>query len=153
MVGPIKSHKLGNTERIFLKLTIRNTKWLIFGGYNPKKENIKNFLDQVGKELDRFLPNYENLLLLGDFNSKISEEHMKVFCETYNLTNLITNPTCFKSIDNPSCIDVMLTNRSLCFENSTVVETGLSDCHKMTITVMKKHFKKGNRLLSLIIRL
>ena len=70
------------------------------------------------------------------------EEHMKVFCETYNLTNLITNPTCFKSIDNPSCIDVMLTNRSLCFENSTVVETGLSDCHKMTITVMKKYFKK-----------
>ena len=36
----------------------------------------------------------------------------------------------------------MLTNRSPCFENSTVIETGLSDCHKMTITVMKKHFKK-----------
>ena len=139
----IKSHKLTKkTEGIFLKLTIRNTKWLIMGGYNPKKENIKNFLDQVGKELDRFLPNYENFLLLGDFNSEMCEEHMKEFCETYNLTNLITDPTCFKSINNPSCIDVMLTNRSTCFENSTVVETGLSDCHKMTITVMKKYFKK-----------
>ena len=139
----IKSHKLPKkTEGTFLKLTIRNTKWLIFGGYNPKKENIKNFLDQIGKELDRFLPNYENLLLLGDFNSEMCEEHMKDFCETYNLTNLITDPTCFKSINNPSCIDVMLTNRNSCFENSMVVETGLSDFHKMTITVMKKYLKK-----------
>ena len=139
----IKSHKLSKkTEGIFLKLTIRNTKWLIMGGYNPKKENIKNFLGQVGKELDKFLPNYENLLLLGDFNSEMNEEAMKDFCETYNLTNLITDPTCFKSIENPSCIDVMLTNRSSCFENSTVIETGLSDCHKMTVTIMKKYFKK-----------
>ena len=92
--------------------------------------------------MDRYLPKYENLLLLGDFNSEMNEEHMKNFCETYNLTNLITDPTCFKSVENPSCIDVMLTNRSTCFENSMVIETGLSDCHKMTVTVMKKYFKK-----------
>ena len=139
----IKSHKLPKkVEGIFIKLTIRNTKWLIMGGYNPDKKNISNFLDHVSKELDRFLPQYENLLLLGDFNSEMSEQDMKDFCETYNLTNLITDPTCFKSVENPSCIDVMLTNRSLCFESSKTVETGLSDCHKMTVTVMKKHYKK-----------
>ena len=92
--------------------------------------------------MDRFLPQYENLLLLGDFNSEMNEEHMKNFCETYNLTNLIKDPTCFKSVENPSCIDVMLTNRSGCFEDSKTIETGLSDCHKMTVTVMKKYFKK-----------
>ena len=36
----------------------------------------------------------------------------------------------------------MLTNRSGCFEDSKTIETGLSDCHKMTVTVMKKYFKK-----------
>ena len=114
----IKSHKLTKkTEGIFIKLNIRNTKWLIMGGYNPDKKNIENFLECIGKELDRFLPQYENLLLLGDFNSEMCEEHMENFCETYNLTNLITDPTCFKSLENPSCIDVMLTNRSACFEN------------------------------------
>ena len=92
--------------------------------------------------MDRFLPQYENLLLLGDFNSEMCEEHMQDFCETYNLTNLIRDPTCFKSLENPSCIDVILTNRSACFENSMTIETGLSDCHKMTVTVMKKYFKK-----------
>ena len=79
----IKSHKLPkSTEGIFIKLTIRNTKWLIMGGYNPQKKNIKNFLNNVSKELDRFLPMYENLLLLGDFNSEMNEEDMKDFCET-----------------------------------------------------------------------
>ena len=41
------------------------------GGYNPDKKSIENFLDSVGKELDKFLPQYENLLLLGDFNSEM----------------------------------------------------------------------------------
>jgi hypothetical protein len=36
----------------------------------------------------------------------------------------------------------MLTNRPLCFENTQTIETGLSDFHKMTITVMKKYYKK-----------
>ena len=112
------------------------------GGYNPDKKNISNFLDLIGKELDKFLPQYENIILLGDFNSEMSEETMKDFCETYNLANLIKDPTCFKSIENPSCIDVILTNRNLCFESSTTIETGLSGCHKMTVTVMKKHYKK-----------
>ena len=67
---------------------------------------------------------------------------MKNFCETYNFTNLIKDPTCFKSVENPSCIDVILTNRGACFEGSKTIETGLSDCHKMTVTVMKKYFKK-----------
>ena len=67
---------------------------------------------------------------------------MKNFCETYDLTNLITEPTCFKSVENPSSIDVILTNRKESFENSTTVETGLSDCHRMTLTVMKRYYKK-----------
>ena len=116
------------------------------GGYNPDKKNISNYLDQIGKELDKFLPQYENILLLGDFNSEMSEPPMREFCETYNLENLIKDPTFFKSIENPSCIDVMLTNRNACFENSMTVETGLSDWHKMTVTEMKNIIKSLSHL-------
>ena len=35
-------------EGFFAKLTIRNSKWLIMGGYNPKKNNIGN-LDTIRK--------------------------------------------------------------------------------------------------------
>ena len=139
----LKSHNLPkNVEGIFIELTLRKNKWLLLGGYNPQKDNISYFLKNVSKELDKFLPYYENLLLLGDFNSSISEKEMQEFCEMYNLVNLIKEPTCFKNPNNPSSIDVMLTNRKDSFQNSMAIETGLSDHHKMTITVLKRYFKK-----------
>ena len=67
---------------------------------------------------------------------------MQEFCDMYNLENLIKEPTCFKNPNNPSSIDVMLTNRSDSFQNSMTIETGLSDHHTMTITVLKIYFKK-----------
>ena len=39
------------------------------------------------------------MLILGDFNVGINEPHMKSFCETYNLTNLIKQPTYNKNPD------------------------------------------------------
>ena len=130
-------------ECTFLELRIRQSKWLIVAGYNPHKEKISYFLKNVGRELDnKYLSKYENLLLIGDWNSAVTEKEMKDFCEIYNLENLIKEPTCFKSANNPSSIDIMLTNKKLSFQNSMTLETGLSDFHKMTITVLKRYFKK-----------
>ena len=137
------SHKLPiNYECTFLEMTIRKTKWLIVGGCNPHKENISYFLKYVSREMDKYLLKYENLLLLGDWNSAVTEKEMKDFCLRYGLENLIKVPTCYKNPENPSSIDVMLTNKKLSFQNSLTIETGLSDFHKMTITVLKKYFKK-----------
>ena len=71
------------------------------------------------------MANFENFLLLGDFNSEIEESHTKEFCNIYNLNNLITEPTCFKNPLNPSFIDLILTNRHRSFQQSTMIETGL----------------------------
>ena len=67
---------------------------------------------------------------------------MKVFCETYNVKNLINEPTCFKNPLNPSSIDVILTNKVRSFQESKVIETGLSDHHKLTLTVLKQYYPK-----------
>ena len=144
----LKSHKLPNdVEGIFIEVTLRKNKWLIMGGYNPHKESISYFLSNIGKEIDKFLPSYENILLLGDFNSTMLEKDMQEFCEVYDLQNLIKDPTCFKNPCNPSSIDVMLTNRKSIFQNSMTLETGLSDHHKMTITVLKIYFKKKDPII------
>ena len=79
----------------------------------------------------------ENFILLGDFNSEITENAMKEFCDTYNLKNLITEATCFKNPINSSSIDLILTNKIRSFQNTTILETGLSDDHKMVITILK----------------
>ena len=51
-------------------------------------------------------------------------------------------PTCFKSLENPICINLVSTNRPKCFENSNVFETRISDFHKLTLTVLKAYFQK-----------
>ena len=66
---------------------------------------------------------------------------MKTFCESYSLQNLIKQPKCYKNPSIPTCIDLILTNAPLSFESTSVIETGLSDFHLMTLTVMKKSFK------------
>ena len=38
-------------------------------------------------------------------------------------------------------------NKKLNFQNSMTVEPGLSDFHKMTITFLKKHFKKKDPII------
>ena len=66
-----------------------------------------------------------NFILIGDFNSEIHENAMDVFCAIYNLKNLAKGPTCLKNADNPSCFDLILTNKPLYFQMATV-ETGIS---------------------------
>ena len=50
-------------------------------------------------------------------------------------------PTCFKSIES-SCVDLILTNKSLYFQHTSIIERGLSDFHKLTVTQMKAKFIK-----------
>ena len=67
---------------------------------------------------------------------------MKVFCDSYEFKNLIKDATCYKNPENPSCTDLILTNNPNSFQNSDMMETGLSDFHNMTFTVMKRTFEK-----------
>ena len=65
----------------------------------------------------------------------------------FNSKNLIKEPTCFKNIHNPYCIDLIITNRPNSFQHSKIIETGLSDFHKLTISFLKTKFKKHPPLI------
>ena len=67
---------------------------------------------------------------------------MTSFCEYYNLKSIIKQRTCFKNSEKPSCIDLMLTNRPKSFQSTCAIETGLSDFHRMTVSVLKMHLRK-----------
>ena len=77
---------------------------------------------------------------MRDFNSEFSENCLNSFCNVNSLKTLYRGPTCFKNPSNPSCIDLFLTNRQQGFQQT--IETGISDYHKMVVTVMKTHYKK-----------
>ena len=70
---------------------------------------------------------------MGDFNAEPADTVVSDFCEIYNLKNIIREKTYFKNPNNPSCIDLIITNRPKSFQNSMFIETGLPDSHKMCI--------------------
>ena len=89
-------------------------------------------------------------MILGDLKVGIDEPHMKSFCKTYNPTDLIKQPTCYKNPNNSTCIDLILINVPRKFQSTCVIEKGLSDFHVMTLTITGKTLKKRG-LESLII--
>ena len=126
----------------YIELDLRNGKWLLNCSYNPHKNNIGNHLKALSDFLDSHSSTYEKILILGDFNVEADDQNMKTFCDSYSLTSLIKQPTCYKNPSHPKCIDLILTNVPRSFQTTCVIETGLSDFHLMTLTVMRKSFKK-----------
>ena len=55
----------------------------------------------------------------------------------HKLCNLVKEKTCFKNMQNLSCIDLLLTNNVYAFQQITGIYTGLSDCRKLVLTVLK----------------
>ena len=103
------------TESIFAEINFRKKKWLVCASYNPHKSNISNHLHDLSKGLDNYIRSYDNILLLGDFNSKFTELCLNDFCDIYNSKSLVKEPTCYKNPDNPSCIDLFLNSRPRTF--------------------------------------
>ena len=126
-----------------MEMNLRNKKkWLLSCSCNFKKTSLSNHIAELSKSLDLFTTKYERLLFLGDFNVGMEDSLIKIFCITYDLTSMINKPTCYKNSDKPTCIDLILTNCHGSFQNSCVIETCLSDFHKMIVTVMKTSYWK-----------
>ena len=129
------------SECFFVELNLHNRKWLISCYYILHKINIFKHIEILSKNLDLYSSQYENNIIIGDFNVGVSDPHMTDFCNAYNLSSLIKEPTCYKNTKTwiiLHAIDLILTNSPHSFQGSCVVGTGLSDVHKGT-------FKKYGR--------
>ena len=52
-------------------------------------------------------------------------------------------PTCYRNSENPSSIDFILANNPRSFFKTSSFLTGLSDCHKLVLSVLKTTFCKS----------
>ena len=83
--------------------------------------------------------------MIGDSNAEESEDTLAYFLNCHNASNIVRDKTCFKSLNNPSCIciDLIITNKPGCFQITITTSIGLSDCHKFVKTILKASFKKA----------
>ena len=97
----LTDHRLpDNVECLFTEINIRNKNWLLCCSYNSHRNNILNTIYHLSKGLDDSISHYD-ILFLGDFNSQPSENCVNDFCTVYNLSNLVKEPICYESPDNP----------------------------------------------------
>ena len=128
-------------EAIFIEMNIKSKKWLVCCTYNPNKSLIENHLRQLQKQLEAFSERYEHFLIMGNFNADVSDPSMTSFCTLFKLKSIVKEPTCYKNPENPSCIDLFLTNCPRSFHNTYFYETGVSDFNKVVVTILRTSFE------------
>ena len=106
------------------EINLRKEKWLFASIYEPQSQCNQYFLDILGDLVDFYSQDYDNKVILGDFNLKPSHSSIASFVNNQNLFNLVKIHTCFE--DEGSCIDLILTNRKYFFKNTCSFETGLT---------------------------
>ena len=105
-------HKLPeDIEGIFIEVNLRKSKWLISGTYRPPCQSAEYIFKHIGFALDTYIQTYDTFLLAGDFNIEDHEPILSEFLVNYDSKNLVKEKTCFKSNENPRCIDLFITNK------------------------------------------
>ena len=108
---PCKTLNEYNREKpignFFVEINLRSRKWLRSFSYNPNVNLIADHLHHIGRGIDFYYSKYDNFNVFDDLNTEFSNLFLEQFCASYNLKCFIKEPTCFKSVDNPSCVDLI----------------------------------------------
>ena len=121
-------------ESMSVEINLRNSKWFLMGVYRPPGQDATYFMENVSKYLSNH--RYENQIILGDFNLDTNSTEVEILRVDHCMENVVTEPTCFKSVESPTLIDHIWVTDKKRFKNTTNIETGLSDWHKMTVTML-----------------
>ena len=71
--------------------------------------------------------------------------------DSFNLSNVVLGPTCFRNVENPSLVDVILTNSPRRLTSVLNVSIGISDFHNF-IGVATKMYKPNNTVREIAYR-
>ena len=89
------------------KLVISKKKWCIIFIYRPPKYDKKVFFQELPKTVSQATNKYDNILVAGDLHIDVSgskglnDNHFSELIDTFNLTNFVKTPTCFKTTRGP----------------------------------------------------
>ena len=141
----LTKHNFPNdVEGLFVELNFRQSKWLLFGTFHSPAQNDQYFFNCLDKTLDTY-SNYD-VLLAGDFNAKDDEPCLSNFLYQLDFYNLVKVGTCFENSSKATSIDLFLATKNTHFQNIVAVCSGLTDFHKLVLTVLNASFEKKQTL-------
>ena len=120
-------------EYLVLETCVKGEKIFFLLIYKPpgiKNDELVQFLESL---CTLCLKECKSMYVLGDLNvNMLSETHMLTdTLNVLNMRNVIIEPTCYKSIESPTLIDVILTNTPRRLAGTINVSLGISDFHNL----------------------
>ena len=134
----------GRVEIMAVELILNGEKWLFCSVYKQPKVKDEHIIDILCKIIDKCTAEGLKTILVGDLNIDVSKSQhclLNVF-DVQGVKNIVKQPTCFKNVNNPSIIDLVISNVSTRLKDVTCIETGLSDFHSMVCFATKMAVKQ-----------
>ena len=101
------------------------------------------FTKNLTKNLGELTCQYDKTTLIGDSNLTTDNKNLEIFMGAFNLECLINKPTCFQP-ENPSCIELVLTNKKELFKHPEAIQVEISHHHSFFVAFLKSKLVKGN---------
>ena len=143
-------------EIIIIEATVRTKeRWIYAVGYKPPGIKDMTFCDVFSTLCDLILQESTHIVILGDYNCDfMADSPLKDICETFDLQNLVTEPTCFKNLK--SLIDLCLVSNPTRFKKALNLDYWLSDWHNficITTKLFAPHQKPNVILLTVCLKI
>jgi hypothetical protein len=128
-------------ENIVLEVIIKDEVFLIIHMYRPPNVPIMSLNNALSSMMDKCLTQCKSVFIIGDLNVDLkSQNHaLSDLLDAMSLKNIIKEPTCFKSLLNPSLIDVVLTNTPKRVLSHLNVDVDISDHHNLVCVATRLH--------------
>ena len=81
---------------------------MLLATYHPPSQPDQYYFDSINTALDMYACSYDKVLLVGDFNAQVNETCISNFIYQNHLKNIVKEHTCFKNLENPTCIDLFI---------------------------------------------
>ena len=85
-----------DVEIMCVEINLKKQKWITIGIHRPPSMNERYFIDHLGRVIDFYSKIYDRFVIMGDFNSEPTDDHVETFRHSYNLHNLVKENTCYK---------------------------------------------------------
>ena len=125
-------------ESICIEIIVGKCKTVIACIYKHPKVANDLFRTSISCMVDKLIISCSDLILLGDMNCcPTKSKTIKDICDTYDLSNLIKNPTCHKA-QTPTLLDVILVSNPKRYIGILNSICNLSDFHNMIGAATKR---------------
>ena len=118
-------------ESIVIQVKMQHKNIFFLHVYRPPNVNVIHLNSALEIMLSKCFSESDSVVVIGDLNVNfiLNPNQLSNICDSYDLKQIIKNPTCFKSVSNPTLLDVILTNIPRSIKQSINISVGISDFH------------------------